>query len=81
MDYKANIRLKKLEKVYIIVIVLVCDAVFYGKRSDMLGTLVFKDIIQKQVLIWKYIDSETIYSRIYTILRFRLHTTNYIGIC
>lgn len=80
MDYKANIRLKKLEKVYIIVIVLVCDAVFYGKRSDMLGTLFFKDIIQNQVLIWKYIDSETIYSRIYTILRFRLHNTNYIGI-
>lgn len=33
----------------------------YGKRSDKLGTLVFKDIIQREVLIWKHIDSETIF--------------------
>lgn len=25
-------------------VVLVCDATFYGKRSDKIGTLVFKDI-------------------------------------
>ncbi len=40
---------------------LVCDATFYGKRSDKLGTLVFKDITKTEVLIWKHIDSETIF--------------------
>ncbi len=40
---------------------LVCDATFYGKRSDKLGTLVFKDITQSEVLIWKHVDSETIF--------------------
>lgn len=42
-------------------VVLVCDATFYGKRSDKLGTLIFKDIIETEVLIWKHIDSETIF--------------------
>jgi hypothetical protein len=41
-------------------IVIVCDATFYGKRKDKLGTLVFKDILQNEVLIWKHIDSELI---------------------
>ncbi len=40
---------------------MVCDATFYGCRSDKLGTLVFKDITQTEVLIWKHIDSETIF--------------------
>jgi len=39
---------------------LVCDATFYGKRKDKLGTLVFKDSITKEVLIWRHIQSETI---------------------
>jgi hypothetical protein len=39
---------------------LVCDATFYGKRKDKLGTLVFKDSISKEVLAWKHIQSETI---------------------
>ena len=42
------------------VVNLICDATFYGKRKDKLGTLVFKDSITKEVLIWKYIQSETI---------------------
>lgn len=36
-------------------IVLVCDATFYGKRKDKLGTLVFKDADSKEILIWKHI--------------------------
>jgi len=39
---------------------LVCDATFYGKRKDKLGTLVFKDSLTKEVLIWKHIQSEII---------------------
>jgi hypothetical protein len=39
---------------------LICDATFYGKRKDPLGTLVFKDIIGKEVLIWTHIQSETL---------------------
>jgi len=31
---------------------LICDATFYGKRRDKLGTLVFKDSIDKEILIW-----------------------------
>ncbi|CAA6814006.1 MAG: FIG00657648: hypothetical protein [uncultured Campylobacterales bacterium] len=39
---------------------IVCDATFYGKRKDKLGTLVFKDIESKEILIWKHIESETV---------------------
>ena len=39
---------------------IVCDATFYGKRKDKLGTLVFKDITQNEILCWKHIDSELI---------------------
>jgi len=39
---------------------LVCDATFYGKRKDKLGTLVFKDVVSNEILIWKHIESETI---------------------
>ena len=39
---------------------LVCDATFYGKRKDKLGTLVFKDLKSKEVLIWTHIETETI---------------------
>jgi len=41
-------------------IILVCDATFYGKRKDKLGTLVFKDANTKEILIWKHIQSEKI---------------------
>ena len=39
---------------------MICDATFYGKRRDKLGTLVFKDSITQEVIIWKHIQSETI---------------------
>ena len=42
------------------VVNLVCDATFYGKRKDRLGTLVFKDIESKEILVWKHIESETV---------------------
>ncbi len=42
------------------VVNLVCDATFYGKRKDKLGTLVFKDIETKEILIWKHIESEIV---------------------
>jgi len=42
-------------------IVIVCDATFYGKRKDKLGTLVFKDILSKEILTWKHIDSELVF--------------------
>jgi hypothetical protein len=41
-------------------IVIVCDATFYGKRKDKLGSLVFKDILSDEILIWKHIDSELV---------------------
>ena len=31
-------------------VVIVCDATFYGKKKDKLGTLVFKDILSKRYL-------------------------------
>jgi hypothetical protein len=44
---------------------LVCDATFYGKRRDKLGTLVFKDVDSKEILIWKHIKRETVKDYIY----------------
>jgi hypothetical protein len=41
-------------------VVIVCDATFYGKRKDKLGTLVFKDITSNEILIWKHIQTETV---------------------
>jgi hypothetical protein len=41
-------------------IILVCDATFYAKRKDKIGTLVFKDNLTKEVIIWKHISSETV---------------------
>ena len=55
---------------------LICDATFYGKRKDKLGTLVFKDSITKEILIWKHIQSETI--RDYTHLLSELLSLGYI---
>lgn len=42
------------------VVNLVCDATFYGKRKDTLGTLIFKDAVSKEILIWKHIESEVV---------------------
>lgn len=39
-------------------VILICDATFYGKRKDKLGTLVFKDTITREILLWKHIDRE-----------------------
>jgi hypothetical protein len=39
-------------------VVIVCDATFYEKKKDKLGTLVFKDILSKEVLVWKHVQSE-----------------------
>ncbi len=39
---------------------LICDATFYGKRKDKLGTLVFKDNESKEILIWKHIENEVV---------------------
>ena len=37
---------------------LICDATFYDKRRDKLGTLAFIDSITHEVLIWKHIETE-----------------------
>lgn len=44
---------------------LVCDATFCGKKKDKLGTLVFKDIESKEIIIWKHIESETVKEYVY----------------
>ncbi len=31
-----------------------------GKRKDKLGSLVFKDILSKEILLWKHVDSELV---------------------
>ena len=61
---------------------LVCDATFYGKRKNKLGTLVFKDSISKEVLAWKHIQSETIkdYKHLLTELIYLGYTINSITI-
>ncbi|MCF6310518.1 MAG: hypothetical protein L3J19_08640 [Sulfurimonas sp.] len=41
-------------------VVIVCDATFYGKKKDKLGTLVFKDISSGEILIWKHVQSELV---------------------
>jgi len=38
----------------------VYDATFYGRIKDKFGTLVFKDIESKEILIWKHVDSELV---------------------
>jgi len=64
------------------VVNLICDATFYGKRKDKLGTLVFKDSITKEILIWKYIQSETIrdYTHLLSELLSLWHIVNSITI-
>ena len=55
---------------------LICDATFYGKRKDKLGTLVFKDNETKEVLIWKHIESEIVQD--YKYLKEELQEIGYI---
>jgi hypothetical protein len=40
-------------------ITLVADATFYGKKSDKLETLVFKDVWNDKIVACKHIDTET----------------------
>lgn len=40
------------------IITIVADATFYGKKSDRLGTLVFKDVLNDKIVACKHIDSE-----------------------
>ena len=40
-------------------ITIVADATFYGKKSDRLGTLVFKDVLNDKIVACKHIESET----------------------
>ena len=54
---------------------LICDATFYGKRKDKLGTLVFKDNESKEILIWKHIESEVV--KDYKYLKDELITLGY----
>lgn len=37
-----------------------CDTTFYGKRKDKLGTVVFYDTIENEVLLWKHVESEKV---------------------
>ncbi|HQS67713.1 MAG TPA: hypothetical protein PLM93_11070 [Sulfuricurvum sp.] len=37
---------------------IVADATFYGKKSDRLATLVFKDIVNDKIVACKHIDTE-----------------------
>ena len=46
---------------------MACDATFYGKKRDKLGTLIFKDNDSREVVIWKHIESETKNDYIYLI--------------
>lgn len=41
-------------------VLIVADATFFGKRKDKFGVLVLKDVWSGDILIWKYIESETI---------------------
>jgi len=61
-------------------VVIVCDATFYGKRKDKLGTLVFKDITKNEILIWKHIQTETVedYKQLLNYLLFLGYTVNAI---
>ena len=40
------------------VVTIVADATFFGRRSDRLGTLVFKDVISGKIIANKHIERE-----------------------
>jgi hypothetical protein len=54
-EYEPQIKVHKPRPVN-----LVCDATFYGKRRDKLGTLVFMDSSTYEILIWKHIQKERV---------------------
>lgn len=41
-------------------VTIVADATFFGRRSDKLGTLVFKDVLADKIVACKHIDTETV---------------------
>ncbi len=41
-------------------VIVVADATFFGRRRYKFGVLVYKDILSKEILIWKHIESETV---------------------
>ncbi len=57
-------------------IILVVDATFYARKKDRIGTLVFKDNLTKEILIWKHISSETVAE--YKDLKKQLESLGYI---
>lgn len=56
-------------------VTLVCDTTFYGKRKDKAGTVVFFDTIEKEILLWKHVESEK--SKYYKILLNELLSLGY----
>jgi len=46
-------------------VTVVADATFFGRRRDKFGVLVFKDLITKDILIWKHIECEKIKDYVY----------------
>jgi len=69
-EYTVNVKVHNPRTVH-----LVCDATFYGKRRDKLGTLFFKDVESKEILIWKHIESEIVQD--YRYLKEELLTLEY----
>ncbi len=66
MDKKQIFEYEPIEKVHNPrEVILVCDATFYGKRKDKLGTLVFKDADSKEILIWKH------YIKLFKIIQYK----------
>jgi hypothetical protein len=57
-------------------IVLVCDATFYAKRKDKIGTLVFYDYLEKEIISWKHIETEKVAE--YKVLIKQLESLGYI---
>ena len=39
-------------------VTLVCDTTFYGKKRDKLGTVIFYDVLKREVLLWEHIETE-----------------------
>ena len=60
-------------------VLVVADATFFGKRKDKFEVLVFKDVWSGDILIWKYIESETI--KDYTYLKNELENRGFTIKC
>lgn len=52
-------RLSQARSINPFAITIVADATFYGKKSDRLVTLVFKDVLNDKIIACKHIDTET----------------------